>query len=393
MTYDKIYLKITTVPNQMEVDMESTEIQIFKRKYEAHKSFLKDSDVELAYLNESAVNGSFAKIYSLTLGFVHETIPVVKTMFGDERDLLDKLLSVLRQDEFKNATVIMYNRAFILSFLSKRLRRYGYPISMLPVSLQSFDKKAWTIKGSKCIQDYVKGISYQTENFSETCFIHGIEPDFIEGSDVARYIKKEQFDVVHQSDIRYVNALIEIDNQLSEGGQLGKLTVVVENIGEVKKEEVNVLEHILASGQLSKPVIKAVVEYAEANDLNKTNVLTLVKTALSKTKEYQNVPEEDYDELQEALGLKVDYKDIECVFKKGNLGKKEANELIKKYKKSTEAEKVRIVGLVESFLIDKNKIGQKRAKESFDFLISELISEEMQNLVKGVEKSLEDKEN
>ena len=372
MRYNKIYLKITTIPNQLEVDIDSKEIEIFRNKYEAHKSFIKDSDVELAYLNESAVNGSFAKIYSVTLGFVHEGIPVAKTMFGKETDLLDKLLSVLRQEEFADSIVVMYNRSFILSFLSKRLRKHNYPISMLPVSLQSFDKKAWTIKGSKCIQDYVKGISYQTENFSETCFIHGIDPDVIEGSDVARYIKKEQFDVVHQSDIRYVHALMQVDAELSEEDELGKLNGVIEEIGEVVKQDINVLEHILASGQLSSPVIKAIVDFTEKNKLDKENVLTLVKTALSKTKDYQAVTEEDFAELKEALGLTIDYSKIQCVEDKGNLGKKEADTLIKQYGKVSAKEKKEVVDLVNQLLVEKGKINQKRAKEALEYLTSKL---------------------
>lgn len=373
MRYNKIYLKITTVPNQMEVDMESAEIQIFRNKYEAHKNFIKDSEVELAYLNESAVNGSFARIYSITLGFVHEGTPVVKTMYGKETDLLDKLLSVLRQDEFAQATVIMYNRSFILSFLSKRLRKYSYPISALPVALQSFDKKAWTIKGSKCIQDYVKGIGYQTENFSETCFIHGIDADVIEGSDVARHIKKEEFDVVHQSDIRYVNNLMEVDRQLSEEPGLNKVTSVIEEIGKVVKEDINALDHILASGQLSAPVIAAIVEFTEEHDLNKENVLVLVKAALSKTKEYQKVEEEDFLSLQDALGLTIDYSKIQCVVDKGNLGKKEADALAKLYKEAEPTDKTEVVSLTEQFLIEKNKMGQKRAKEAFDYLKEKLV--------------------
>lgn len=374
MKYDKIYLKITTIPNQLEVDIDSKEIEIFRSKYESHKAFLKDSDVELAYLNESAVNGSFAKLYSITLGFVHEGMPVVKTMYGKETDLLDKLLSVLRQEEFLDSTVVMYNRIFILSFLSKRLRKHAYPISMLPVSLNAYDKKAWTIKGSKCIQEYVKGISYQTENFSETCFIHGIETDLIEGSDVARYIKKENFDAVHQSDLNYVYSLIQVDSQLSESALKGDLSGHVEKVGEIVKKDVNVLEHILAAGNLSTPIIESIVAFTEENDLNKEDVLILVKTALSKTKEYQKVNEEDYAELKDALGLSVDYSKIKVVVDKGNLGKKECDSLTKLYEKSSEEERKEIVSLTEQFLTEKGKIGQKRAKEAFELLTKKLLS-------------------
>lgn len=374
MRYEKIYLKITTIPNQLEVDIDSTEIAIFRNKYESHKSFLKDSDVELAYLNESAVNGSFARIYSITLGFVHEGTPIVKTMYGDEVDLLDKLLSILRKEEFLDTTVIMYNRVFILSFLSKRLRKHNYKISMLPISLQSFDKKAWTIKGSKCIQDYVKGISYQTENFSETCFIHGVEADIIEGSVVARHIKKKQYDIVHKSDLNYVYALMQVDSQLSEETLSEGLNGHIEKVGQAVKQDINVLEHIIGSGQLSTKIVEAIVEFTEQNGLNKEDVLTLVKTALSKTKEYQKVNEEDFIELKDALGLTIDYSKIQCVADKGNLGKKEADNLTKLYKKSSEEERKEIVSLTEKFLIENGKIGQKRAKEAFELLTKKLLN-------------------
>lgn len=372
MTYDKLYLKITTIPNQLEVDIDSREIEIFRNKYESHKSFLKDADVELAYLNESAVNGSFAKIYSITLGFVHENVPVVKTMYGNEKDLLDKLLSILRQEEFASSTVIMYNRVFILSFISKRLRSHNYSISSLPVALNAYDKKPWTIKGSKCIQDYVKGISYQTENFSETCFIHGIEPNIIEGSDVARYIKKEQFDIVHNSDLSYVHALMQVDNQLSEESPLEELSGHIEEVGEVAKQEINVLEHIIGSGQLSTPVIEKIVEFTEQNDLDREDVLLLVKTALSKTKEYQKVNEEDFVELKDALGLSIDYSKIQCVVEKGNLGKKEADNLTKLYKDSSEDERKEVVFLTEKFLVENGKFAQKRTTAAFELLTKQL---------------------
>lgn len=372
MKYNKIYLKITTVPNQLDVDLDSQEIQIFKNKYENYKNLNKDSELEVAYINESGINGSFARIFSVTLGFVHEGLPVVKTMYGEETDLLDKLLSVLRQEEFSDATLIMYNRAFVLSFISKRLRQHGYSISMLPISLNHYDKKPWTIKGSKCIQEFVKGISFQTENFSETCYIHGLDPQIIEGSDVIRYIKKGNFDPIHASDIQYVYALMQIDQQLSEEPEMGKLNAHTEEVGKVQKEQINVLDHILASGQLSSKIIDEIVKFTEENDLDKENVLILVKTALSKTKEYQSVSEEDYFELKEALGLVADYSKIECVQSKGNLGKKEADMLIKIFEGSPEEEKEEVITLVNQFLTEKNKIGQKRAKEALEYLTEKL---------------------
>ena len=101
-------------------------------------------------------------------------------------------------------------------------------------------------------------------------------------------------------------------------------------------------------------------------------MLTLVKTALSKTKEYQKVNEEDFIELKDALGLTVDYSKIQCVVDKGNLGKKEADNLTKLYKKSSEEERKEVVYLTEQFLTEHGKIGQKRAKEAFELLTKQL---------------------
>ena len=372
MKYNKIYLKITTVPNQEEIDINSREIEIFKSKYESHKNFLKDSDVELSYLNESAVNGTFGKVYSITLGSVHEGTPIVKTIYGEEKDLLDKLLLVLRQKDFLTATVVMYNRNFILSFLSKRLRKYAYPISMLPTFLQVYNKKSWKIRGSKCIQEYVKGISNQTENFEETCYNHNIDINIIDNSAVTRLLRKGKTELVHKNDISYIHALMLIDNQLSEEPEFGKLNSMIELSGKVEKEDINVLDHLLASGQLSSESIAAIVAFQKDSGEPAENVLTLVKTALSKTKNYQKVEEEDYIELKEALGLVVDYSRIQVVADKGNLGKKEADAVIAEYEKASKKVKKDIIALVEQFLTEKNKIGQKRAKESFDYLTEKL---------------------
>lgn len=373
MNYNKIYLKITTVPNQIEVDFDSKEIQIFKDKYESHKSFLKDSDIELAYLNESAVNGSFARVFSISLGYIYENMPIVKTFYGEEKNLLDTLLSILRKDEFKDATLVMYNKNFILSFLSKRLRKHNYVIKELPVPFQVYDKKPWTLKGSLCIQEYVKGISYQTENFKETCFIEGIEPDIIEGSDIPRFIKKNMFQEIYQSDIEYLYSLMLVDNKLFDRVELVNLSSEIKEIGEVKPEEYNVLQHILSSGELSSKTIEAIVDFTEKENLNKENVLELVKAALSNTKTNHNVLEEDYMELRSELGLNTDYSNIEVVSDKGNLGKREAQVLINQYKDSSKEEKEEIVNLVTHYLTYYNKIGQARAKSSLEFLTKELL--------------------
>jgi hypothetical protein len=375
MSYKKLYLKITTVPNQSEVDLESRELEVFKEKYESHKGYLKDQDVELSYLNEASVNGSFARVFSITLGFNDSSQGIIKTIMGEEIDILNKLLEILRHDSFKNAEIVTYNRSFTYSFLSKRFRKNKIMTSIIDKRLNVYNEKAWTIKG-KCIQDYVKGISYQTENFSETCFIHDIPLNIVDGADVFKIIKKGNTELINQSDLDYVYALMRVDCELSGDTISDNPQFHTETIGRVEKQSYSLLDHILSSAELSTKTVKAIVEFTEKEQLNREDVLVLVRAALSNSKE--KVEEEDYQELKTALGLDVDYSKIQVIVDKGNLGAKEAKQLISDYGKTSYQERVEMISLVDQYLTEHNKITQVTAQKQLAKLDDELV-EDMEN--------------
>lgn len=143
--------------------------------------------------------------------------------------------------------------------------------------------------------------------------------------------------------------------------------------GEGEKRVCNVLEHILASGQLTSTVTAAIVAYVEEHNLDKKDVLILIKTALSKTKHYQKVVEEDYSELKTALGLDVDYSPIQVVVDKGNLAKLQVTALIKQYKDASPEIKANVIDLTEKYLTEYGKISQVTAKNSLLFLKEKLV--------------------
>lgn len=364
---NKLYLKITTVPNQLDVDLSSKEIEIFKAKYEKSRTLLTNTDVETSYINESAVNGSFAKVYSITTGLVQKDNIVVKTMYGKEKVLLTKLLSVLRDKEFEEHTLVMYNRLFLLSFLSKRFRANNIPITDLPASISTFGvRREWNLKGSHCIQSFIKGISMQTENFEETCFTEGISVDIIDHNDIVHYLKRDNETLVHNSDLNYVEALIKIDGKLNEVILPNKVTKVVDLVKKVEKKQICVTDYIANIGTLSPTVIEKIVDYTKENGLDEKQVLKLVIAALSAKTNGGHVKEAEYINLKNALIPPVDYSLIDNVVKKKNLGKKEADSLIKIYSGSDQVKY--IIQLVEQYLTENNKISQVRTQNAFKYL-------------------------
>ena len=149
--------------------------------------------------------------------------------------------------------------------------------------------------------------------------------------------------------------------------------IYVENDeSEERTVTLNVLDHILASGQLTSSVVSAIVAFTEENNLNKEDVLTLVKTALAKSKQYQSVKEEDFIGLKDALGLTIDYSLIQVVVDKGNLAKLQVNALIKQYEEDSAEVKKEVVRLTEQFLRENNKIEQVTAKKALEFLKEKL---------------------
>lgn len=249
MSYKKIYIKVTTLPQTEDLLTDSLEFKVYKSKYEEAKEFVKDSDVLHSYLTESSKNPSFAKIYSLTIGYVNENNLRVNILKGDEKEILQTFLDTIRSSHFSQSTLVGYNLGFLFGFLTTRMLKNGLDISDVPQQINHLNKKPWEIKGSKDMFGYFKGISWFQPNMVELAFTTGLNTNLIDGSEIYNYYKSQRIGEIDNNDTLYIQNVCNLD-RISEG--LEKIM----NVVFVKKQEdlelPNVLEVIYNNNKISK---------------------------------------------------------------------------------------------------------------------------------------------
>lgn len=211
MSYNKLYLKITTIPQTEDLQTDSNEFRIYKDKYTDSREYTKDNDVLYSYYEDSAKHPSFGKIYSMTLGCTYEDKNIIKIVKGDEQALLTNLLNILKSDDFKSSELVCFNREFVLTFLTTRMAVNRISTVDLPIPLRHLGLKPWNLKQSKGMSEHYNGVGWFKINFNELCFNLGLPCNFMKGSDVYTFYKAGKIQELDENDTLYVHNLINAD--------------------------------------------------------------------------------------------------------------------------------------------------------------------------------------
>ena len=366
-----LFFDIETVYKTENLDINSKEFELYAWSMrDKPTGFIPPAnEVIKHYKKNAALSKVFNKVVVVSIAFIRGNTLYYKAIVGEQKEIVKEFYDLVRQTGFK---VCGHNIiGFDLPTLRIKAFEEDMDLSIIPESINDVGKKPWDL--DKFIVDtmsIIKGTDYNNMSLDAACMLKGIKSskDDISGAYVSQVYYQEGVDRIAKYCNKDVIATAELLCSLQ--GKTGYITEYVDKSGEElkKNEPVNALDHILASGELTSRVVESIVEFTKKNKLDPENVLLLVKTALSYSKEYQKVDKEDYSELKTALGLDVDYSMIQPVVDKGNLGKSQANALIKLYKDSSSEVKDSIVELTRKFLVENGKHEQKTAKSSLEFL-------------------------
>lgn len=370
-----LFFDIETVRRNKELDLNSKEFDLYSLSLRDKTTGFVPPAIEVIkhYENNGALKPEFNKIVVISIGFVKGTTLYYKALVGEQKDIIKQFYDVVSSTGF---TVCGHNIiGFDLPTVRIKCFEEGMDLEIIPDGINDCDKKPWDLaKKVLDTMELIKGTYFYNMSLDSACMLKGIESskDDISGP----YVSQVYYNEGVRRIATYCNKDVIATAKLfcSLQGKDGFLTEFLDR-GEQElkeKEPINVLDNILASGQLNKKSIEAIVEFTEKENLDKKDVLTLVKAALSKSKEYQKISEEDYIELEEALGISVDYSLIEPVTTKKNLGKVEANKLIQMYKKASKEVKEEVISLTEQYLDTNSKSEQKRTKKAFEYLREQL---------------------
>lgn len=370
-----LFFDIETVRRNRELDVNSKEYELYSWSIrDKTTGFIPPAiEVKKHYEKMGALKSQYNKVVTVSVGYIKDRILYYKSIVGTQTEIVKQFYSMVESTGFK---VCGHNIiGFDLPVLRLKAFEEGIDLSNIPEAIIDSNKKPWDLE--KFVLDTMKiltGTYFYNISLDDACMMKGIKSskDDISGAYVSQVYYDEGVTRIAKYCNKDVIATAELFCAL-QGKEEGYITEYVDKGNEVlkEKEPINVLEHLLSSGNLTNKVVDSIVDFTEREGLNKEDVLTLVKTALSKTKDYQKVVEEDYLTLKEALGLTIDYSLIQVVVDKGNLGAKEVKELIKQYKGGSEENKKEVYDLTVQFLTEYGKIGQKRASEALKLLAKE----------------------
>lgn len=238
MDYNKIYLKVSTLPQTENLQTDSLEFELFKNKYSEAREYMKDADVLHSYTNDSSKTPSFAKIHSMSVGMVDNDKMVVKIIKGKEKDILQTLLNTLNDERFAKTELVCFNLGFNLGMITTRMLKNGIPTVNLPVPLRHLNMKIWNMKQNKGLSEHFSGISWWKCSFEELCFTANLPLDgVINGSDVYTYYKAGKTEELDNSDYIYLQNLINLDRISENKSVLSDSELFIHGIEEVKAAE------------------------------------------------------------------------------------------------------------------------------------------------------------
>ena len=361
----EVYVSIVTLPKLDRLETDTEDFDRFKSTYVEHKEYLNDRAIIQSYSEVAGKSVAFNRIFSIAIGFKHNGIVRVNILNGSEKNQIKEFHDILKSDFFAGSKLYGYGNEFLRDTLSFRARVNGISKEFEAPQFKDISLQPWNRKLSvDLMEETVK--SYRGKiSFINALYGAGINySEILAGEDVHTYYQSGNIDRINKHSANYIRGLVNLHAFLETQEQTQQLNFTVNPAKEKLPEDVNMLDHILASGNLNSKNVDLIVEFTEREKLNKENVLLLVKTALSKS---GKVADEDIEELKEKLGLSVDYSSIPDIVEKGNLSKKLANAIVEEYKDKTPGEKQEVVNLIRAFLTEKGKINQKVAKESLKF--------------------------
>ena len=279
-----LYWKIQTIPVTEKLEVGSKEFNLYKEKYREHNKLETDKDVIEDYRLNASKNPLWAKIYSLSIGFVDEATNVarIKVFKGNEKDILQNFLNTCNE-HFNKSKITAFNFSFLLPFLRSRMIKNGMKLQGLHDGLIDIGRKPWTITGLD-VQDHYKGLGWFSNSLEEMAYTCNLETDFIDGKDVYNYFLAEKEEELNQSLIDETFTLINVHRIITGEEpctELNSTVVIVESTEEVELtlfEKLNANKGVFASELLE---IKSILKKDKLTKKEKDIVFELIRASLS----------------------------------------------------------------------------------------------------------------
>ena len=284
---DVLFFDAEVVKNQENIDVESKEFKLFRKKLR-NKETNELPNIEETIVEYNRIAGlkiTYNKVVCISVGAVKEGKLYLKSYIGDEKTVIESFYKKTQEYNYiAGMNVIFYD----LPTIRVNALRHGDIILNLPDKYNDSGKKEWELKSVIDLMNFFKGSHYvnsSLDEISEHLGLPSSKEDGIDGSQVSKVYYEGGIKIIEQYCKRDVLNCVNIFQKFQfKEPYLEFVDIDKLNIVEVVEEQ-PLLQKIYATKAVTKEDKEQLKEILKKNKISKKEkeiVFDLIKGALSE---------------------------------------------------------------------------------------------------------------
>lgn len=288
------------------------DLKSFQRKYKKDfetRELYEGQELEDYFRLSAWRNPRYSKITSIILGYEHQGILRVKYIEGEEKDVLQTFVNILKND-LGNYTLAHFDSQIVLPYIGIRLKRNGWlkePHKDLKYSDPIKMIKHWDLTGIDLKQVY-DGAGRYRSSIEDIADDLGLSHEgIINYDDEFTYYNSGNFEALKTSAIRKVEVLANIHRSLLELPQI-EAVLIEERVANVEEQKpTNWLEALYRENTFTDQIKKGLREQIKGNKIlvrDKKNLMTILRGVYIHCNFEQK--DQDYGDVIKSKELEVE---------------------------------------------------------------------------------------
>lgn len=294
---DVLFFDAEVVKNQENIDVESKEFKLFRKKIrDKETDELPSIEHTVSEYNRIAgLKMTYNKVVCISVGAVKEGKLYLKSYIGDEKTVIESFYKKTQEYNYiAGMNVIFYD----LPTIRVNALRHGDIILNLPDKYNDSGKKEWELKSVIDLMNYFKGSHYvnsSLDEISEHLGLSSSKEDGIDGSQVSKVYYEGGIKIIEKYCKRDVLNCVNIFQKFQfKEPYLEFIDVDLLNVPEIVEEQ-PILTKLFKSKQFNAEV----KDYLKSLKIAKKDKTTVEKLVLAHYLEIVGVTAQNKKELKE----------------------------------------------------------------------------------------------
>lgn len=210
-----LFFDIEVVRAYDKLDPDTKEYELYRKKIRNRETdeLPTDEEVQSDYQKRSGLKLGYGKIVTIGVGFVRAGEVFIKSLTGDEEDILREFFEIASQFEYISGYNII---GYDLPYCFFNAGKYFDFTEIMPDKFITNGKKPWELKNVIDLMDIIKGTHYSNMSLDEALYFYGIDSSKtdIDGSQVSDVYHTEGIDRISEYVKKDVFATVSLFSRL-----------------------------------------------------------------------------------------------------------------------------------------------------------------------------------